>query len=131
MPSEERRSGMAEFMFATGIECSYPTIDGGRGRIDQLAETGHYRYWRRDLELVRELGLKYLRYGLPLHLFYQGENKFDWSFADEVMRVMQELGFIRIFTGSFRQGSTTRKAAESSKILIDRLKNREGIKNAK
>ena len=59
---------MGEFMFATGIECSYPTIENGRWRRDQLAETEHYRYWRRDFELVREIGLKYLRYGLPLHL---------------------------------------------------------------
>src|ERR1041385_5427226 len=42
---------MAEFMFATGIECSYPTIDGGRWRIDQLKETKHYENWKRDLEL--------------------------------------------------------------------------------
>src|SRR5215204_4372545 len=87
---------MAEFMFATGIECSYPTIDSGRWRIDQLAETKHYRYWRRDLELVRELGLKYLRYGLPLHLVYQAENQFDWSFSDEVMPAMQKLGITPI-----------------------------------
>jgi beta-glucosidase/6-phospho-beta-glucosidase/beta-galactosidase len=83
---------MAEFMFATGIECSNPTIDAGRWRRDQLAETDHYRYWRRDLELVRELGLKYLRYGLPLHLTFTGENKFDWSFADKVLPAMRELG---------------------------------------
>lgn len=87
---------MAEFMFATGIECSYPTIDGGRWRIDQMAETGHYRFWRRDLELVRELGLKYLRYGPPLHLVYQAPNKFDWSFTDDVCAEMQRLGIIPI-----------------------------------
>ena len=87
---------MAEFMFATGIECSNPTIDGGRWRRDQLEETGHYRFWQRDLELVRELGLKYLRYGLPLHLIYLGENKFDWSFADAVLRKMRELGITPI-----------------------------------
>src|SRR5688572_8726819 len=27
------------FMFATGIECSYPTIDNGRWRMDQMEET--------------------------------------------------------------------------------------------
>ena len=82
---------MGEFMFATGIECSYPTIENGRWRRDQLAETEHYRYWRRDFELVREIGLKYLRYGLPLHLAYRGEDHFDWSFADDVMPAMQQL----------------------------------------
>lgn len=79
-------------MFATGIECSNPTIDGGRWRRDQLAETDHYRFWQRDLELVRETGLRYLRYGLPIHLTYPAENKFDWSFADKVMPAMRELG---------------------------------------
>src|SRR5256885_838630 len=87
---------MAEFMFATGIECSYPTIEGGRWRIDQLQETRHYEYWRRDLELVRELGLRYLRYGPPLHLVYQGPDKYDWSFTDKVSEAMQELGIIPI-----------------------------------
>lgn len=85
-----------EFMFATGIECSYPTIEGGRWRHDQLADTKHYRYWRRDLELVRELGLKYLRYGPPLHLIYLGEDKYEWSFMDRVTEVMEQLGIVPI-----------------------------------
>lgn len=53
-----------EFMFATGIECSYPTIigrDGQRQRIDELEKCFHYQRWREDLQLVRELGLRYLR----------------------------------------------------------------------
>ena len=83
-------------MFATGIECSNPTIDGGRWRIDQLAETGHYDNWRRDIELVRELGLKYLRYGLPLHIVYPKEGKFDWSFADQVLPAMHDAGITPI-----------------------------------
>jgi beta-glucosidase/6-phospho-beta-glucosidase/beta-galactosidase len=83
---------MAEFMFATGIECSSPTIDGGRWRIDQLQETGHYTHWRRDLELIREMDLKFVRYGPPLHLTFPGEDKFDWSFTDQVFEAMRELG---------------------------------------
>jgi beta-glucosidase/6-phospho-beta-glucosidase/beta-galactosidase len=87
---------MAEFMFATGVECSYPTIEGGRWRIDQLAATEHYRYWRRDLELVRELGLRYLRYGPPLHSIFQGPGKYAWSFMDQVAEAMQELAIVPI-----------------------------------
>lgn len=83
-------------MFATGIECSAPTIDGGRWRIDQLEETGHYKQWRHDLELVRELGLRYLRYGPPLHLIYSGVGKFDWDFLDKVFAAMQDLGIVPI-----------------------------------
>jgi beta-glucosidase/6-phospho-beta-glucosidase/beta-galactosidase len=85
-----------EFMFATGIECSYPTIENGRWRMDQLFETGHYRYWRRDLELVRELGLRYLRYGPPLHHVWTGPEKYDWSFMDEVANAMRELHIVPI-----------------------------------
>ena len=81
----------ASFMFATGIECSYPTIDGGRVRRDELAECGHYDRWREDLNLVRELGVRVLRYGLPLHKVWLGQGRYDWSFADEVMGEMQRL----------------------------------------
>lgn len=87
---------MAEFMFATGIECSYPTIDGGRWRIDQLKETKHYENWRLDLKLVRDLGLRYLRYGPPLHLIFEAPGKYDWTFTDQVCELMQQLGIIPI-----------------------------------
>ena len=83
-------------MFATGIECSYPTIDHGRWRMDQLEETGHYRYWRRDLELVRELGLRHLRYGPPLHQVWLGPERYDWSFTDAVADAMRELHIVPI-----------------------------------
>jgi len=83
-------------MFATGIECSYPTVENGRWRLDQLAETKHYQFWRRDLELVRELGLKYLRYGPPLHFMHLGEEKYEWSFMDRVADTMQQLGIVPI-----------------------------------
>ena len=53
------------FLFATGIECSAPTIAHGRIRRDLLEECGHYARWREDFALVREMGLRFLRYGLP------------------------------------------------------------------
>jgi beta-glucosidase/6-phospho-beta-glucosidase/beta-galactosidase len=84
------------FMFATGIECSYPTIRQGHVRRDQLKECGHYDYWREDLRLVQELGLKVLRYGLPYYKIHRAPGKYDWSFADEVMNEMQRLGIIPI-----------------------------------
>jgi beta-glucosidase/6-phospho-beta-glucosidase/beta-galactosidase len=84
------------FMFATGIECSYPTIENGRWRMDQLFETRHYRHWRRDLELVRELGIRYLRYGPPLHHVWTGPDKYDWSFMDMVAGAMRELRIVPI-----------------------------------
>jgi len=79
------------FMFATGIECSYPTIEHGGVRRDLLQECGHYEHWREDFQLVKQLGLKVLRYGLPYHRTHLGPGKYDWSFADDVMAEMQRL----------------------------------------
>ena len=79
------------FMFATGIECSYPTIENGRVRRDQLAECGHYQHWREDFRLVKELGLKVLRYGLPYHLVHLGPGKYDWEFADQALAELRRL----------------------------------------
>jgi beta-glucosidase len=69
-------------MFATGIENSIPKIKGGRERVDQMEACGHYRYWRKDFELVEELGIRFLRYGPPLHNTLIGPDQFDWEFAD-------------------------------------------------
>ncbi|GAB2461699.1 hypothetical protein GCM10011375_13030 [Hymenobacter qilianensis] len=84
------------FMFATGIECSYPTIDNGRTRRDLLAECGHYDNWQKDLQLVKDLGLKVLRYGLPYYSMHKGPGRYDWEFADQVMAEMQRLGITPI-----------------------------------
>ncbi len=70
------------FIFATGIENSIPTINNGRTRIDEMEKCGHYKHWRTDFELLRELDINVLRYGPPLHTTYLGAERYDWSFAD-------------------------------------------------
>jgi beta-glucosidase len=70
------------FMFATGIENSCPTIDGGRQRVDEMAKCGHYDLWRIDFDRVQELGVRVLRYGPPLHRTWLGAGQYDWDFAD-------------------------------------------------
>lgn len=72
-------------MFATGIENSIPTIHGGRTRVDQMESCGHYKYWRTDFDCVEELGIRFLRYGPPLHTTYSGLGRYDWAFADETL----------------------------------------------
>ena len=84
------------FMFATGIECSYPKIEHGRTRRDQLEECGHYERWKEDLGLVKELGLKVLRYGLPYHKVNPRRGHYDWDFSDLVMAEMKRLKIIPI-----------------------------------
>ena len=85
---------MDSFLLATGIECSYPTVDGRRR--DQLEETRHYQYWREDFELCRDLGISVLRYGPPYYRMHTGPHSYDWSFTDEVLPVMQALGITPI-----------------------------------
>ncbi len=69
-------------MFATGVENSAPTIDGGRTRVDELEKCGHYTRWRDDFDCVELIGLKVLRYGPPLHRTWLGVDRYDWSFPD-------------------------------------------------
>jgi beta-glucosidase len=83
------------FMFAVGIECSCPTIEGGL-RVDELESTGHYEMWKKDLKLVRELGLRYLRYGPPIYRIFKGPGDYDWSFLDQVMNEMRKMGIVPI-----------------------------------
>jgi beta-glucosidase/6-phospho-beta-glucosidase/beta-galactosidase len=71
-----------QFLFATGIENSNPTIQNGRLRMDELDKCGHYKFWQKDFELVQELGIEFLRYGPPIHTTWTGPGKYDWSFAD-------------------------------------------------
>ena len=83
-------------MFATGIENSIPTINGGRTRIDQMDVCGHYKHWRRDFDCVEELGIPFLRFGPPLHRTFLGPDKFDWEFADVTLADLRRRGITPI-----------------------------------
>jgi beta-glucosidase/6-phospho-beta-glucosidase/beta-galactosidase len=79
------------FVFATGIENSYPTIAGGR-RIDQMEKCGHYASWEHDFALTRELRLRALRWGPPYYRVHAAPDRFDWSSADDQLQRLRELG---------------------------------------
>jgi beta-glucosidase/6-phospho-beta-glucosidase/beta-galactosidase len=83
------------FMFAVGIECSYPLLPGNI-RVDQFRDTGHYEMWQTDLRLVRELGLRYLRYGPPIYRIWLDRGVYDFSGLDPIMAEMRRLGIIPI-----------------------------------
>jgi beta-glucosidase/6-phospho-beta-glucosidase/beta-galactosidase len=87
---------MTPFMFASGIENSSPTIAHGRIRRDQLEECGHYRHWRTDFGLARGLGIRTLRYGVPLYRSWPGAGRYDWEFADLAFAEMRRLGITPI-----------------------------------
>ena len=84
------------FIFATGIENSIPTIKGGKLRMDEMAKCGHYRHWRKDFDLVEELGIRFLRYGPPLHTTLPGARRYDWSFADETLNDLRRRNLVAI-----------------------------------
>jgi len=77
------------FLFATGIENSSPTIKHGRVRVDEMERCGHYQWWRVDFDKVQELGIRFLRYGVPLYRVYLGPDRYDWSFSDEAFGGLQ------------------------------------------
>jgi beta-glucosidase/6-phospho-beta-glucosidase/beta-galactosidase len=89
---ERRNEGSTGFMFATGIECSYPTIENGRWRRDEMDSTSHYELWQRDFELAREIGITHIRYGPPLHLIFEGPGRYDWGYIDPQMEALREHG---------------------------------------
>ena len=87
---------MSPFMFSTGIENSCPTIRHGRHRIDELALIDHYRRWREDFALVEELGVRTLRYGVPLYKVWSGHGSYDWEFSDLVFAELRARRIIPI-----------------------------------
>ena len=71
------------FLFATGIENSYPTINSGRTRIDEMEKCGHYTLWKTDFDLLDDVGIRVLRYGPPIHTTWLGQGRYDWDFCDQ------------------------------------------------
>jgi beta-glucosidase/6-phospho-beta-glucosidase/beta-galactosidase len=83
-----------KFVFATGIENSYPNIklpDGSIKRVDEMEKCGHYENWQRDFELVNEMGISFLRYGPPFYKTHVAPGKYDWFFTDDTFHRLKEL----------------------------------------
>lgn len=60
------------FMFATGVENSYPTIHNGRERVDELEKCGHYQYWQ--IAKGNVLGMREILKVCPDAIFIQSES---------------------------------------------------------
>jgi len=87
------------FMFATGIENSYPTISGKDGkaiRRDELESTGFYTHWREDFDLLGELEIDYLRYGPQYYRVHVSADRYDWDFCDVTFARLKEMGIAPI-----------------------------------
>jgi beta-glucosidase len=82
------------FFWAVGIEDTFITAPWpATGRtLDEYELTDHYRQWRADLDLMGELGISHARYGIPWHRINPTANTWDWSFADQSLEYLLELG---------------------------------------
>lgn len=123
-----------KFMFATGIENSYPTIqlpDGSTKRIDEMEKAHHYANWKKDFELVKEMGIEFLRFGPPYYKTHLGPAKYDWSFADETFNYLKQLHITPIvdlchfgvpdWIGNFQNPDFPQYFAEYAKAFSERF----------
>ena len=97
MPVRHLRS--LPFLFATGIENSYPTIAGRDGRprrIDEMEKCGHYARWAEDFALAKATGVRALRWGPPYYRVHVGASRYDWSWSDEQLARLRTLDLIPI-----------------------------------
>ena len=78
------------FLFATSIENSYPTLADGQ-RIDQMDRCGHYARWEQDLELLREIGVRAVRYGPAYYRTHRAPHQFDWDSCDGPLERLRQL----------------------------------------
>jgi beta-glucosidase len=79
------------FVIATGIECAAPVGPGG-DQHDRPRSTGHREQYLQDFRLVRELGLRYLRWGVPFHVVAADRRRHDWTWTDLAVDALAEEG---------------------------------------
>src|SRR3954451_11759634 len=91
LPDLSRRES---FIWLTGIEDTFITAPWPKtGRtLDEYELTGHYEKWREDLDLMASLGVKAARYGIPWHRIEPARGQWDFSFADQTLNHLLELG---------------------------------------
>jgi len=81
------------FRFAVGIEDTFvPQVALGRRALDEYELTQHYHFWHTDLGLARQAGATTIRYGIPWYRIEPEPGRFRWSWVDEVVDRLEELG---------------------------------------
>jgi beta-glucosidase len=90
--------GADSFIWASGIEDTFvPQTRPGHRALDEYELMGHYRHWREDLALARDLGMAAVRWGIPWYRVEPRPGDFDWRWIDEVLPyIVEELGITPI-----------------------------------
>jgi len=68
----------------------------GSGK-DVLQTTRHAEFYEQDLRLVKQTGLKYLRYSVPWHSIEREKGVYDWRWMDKAVACLREFGIKPIF----------------------------------
>ena len=83
------------FMFATGIENSYPVVtgpDGGDLRVDEMAKCGHYQRWKEDFRWCGNWGSNFCGSARRITGNIARPGKYDWDFADQTFAELRRTG---------------------------------------
>lgn len=82
------------FFWATGIEDTFITAPWpATGRtLDEYELTRHYECWEADFQLMAQLGVRTARYGIPWHRIQPEPDRWDWTWPDQTLPRLLELG---------------------------------------
>lgn len=73
--------------FLTGFESTYLPLHD----VDVLTLTRHDERWHDDLRLVRDAGIRRLRYPVPWHRIERTRGAYDWRWTDTVLTGLRDL----------------------------------------
>ena len=125
------------FAWALGVEDTFvPQVHARSGRVlDEYVLTQHDRFWREDLQMIRDIGVRYLRYGIPWYQVNPAPGRFDWSWTDQALPyLVEELGINPILDlvhygaplwleGTFLSPDYPARVAEYAAAVADRYGN--------
>ena len=81
----------SDFLWATGIEDTFvPQTRPGHRALDEYQLMGHYDHWQTDLDLVQEIGVGAVRWGVPWYRVEPLQGEFDWRWTDQVIPYLVE-----------------------------------------
>jgi beta-glucosidase/6-phospho-beta-glucosidase/beta-galactosidase len=66
--------------------------NGSDLRVDEMTRCDHYSRWREDFELVRDMGIEFLRYGPPYYRDHLAPGRYDWEFSDLTFGTLRRMG---------------------------------------
>jgi beta-glucosidase len=80
------RSSLPDFSWGVGIEDTFiPQTRPGFRALDEYEITGHYRLWREDFDLLAQLGVNHVRWGVPWYRVNPAPGVFDWQWIDQAL----------------------------------------------